>query len=122
MYADTEWGALRRGALPGNLMADAILDSDEPVRAMIVVAGNPLLSIGGGDRMHKALEQLELLVCIDLYRNATGELTHHLLPSADMLERDDLNIPGLRLSPQPFPQSPPSPLPPRRAPPTAWGH
>src|SRR3546814_2543072 len=62
MYADAEWGALRRGALPGNLMADAILDSDEPVRAMIVVAGNPLLSIGGGDRMHKALELLELLV------------------------------------------------------------
>ena len=65
---------LRRGSLPGNLMADAILDSERPVRAMIVVAGNPLLSIGGGDRLRKAFEQLELLVCIDLYRNATGEL------------------------------------------------
>src|SRR3546814_207310 len=113
MYADTEWGALRRGALPGNLMADAILDSDEPVRAMIVVAGNPLLSIGGGDRMHKALELLELLVCIDLYRNATGELAHHLLPSADMLERDDLNITGIGLSHQPFAQYTPAVVPPR---------
>jgi hypothetical protein len=39
-YVDTEFGRLRRGSLPGTLMADAILDSDEPVRAMIVVAGN----------------------------------------------------------------------------------
>lgn len=104
MYADTEWGPLRRGALPGNLMADAILDADEPVRALIVVAGNPLLSIGGGDRMQKAFEQLDLLVCIDLYRNATGELAHHVLPSTDMLERDDLNITGIGLSHQPFAQ------------------
>ena len=47
---------------PGTLMADAILDSAEPVRAMIVVAGNPLLSIAGQERLRKAFEQLELLV------------------------------------------------------------
>src|SRR3546814_5859481 len=63
--------------------------------------------------MHKALEQLELLVCIDLYRNATGELAHHLLPSADMLERDDLNITGIGLSHQPFAQYTPAVVPPR---------
>ena len=62
MYVDTEFGRLRRGALPGTLMSHAILDSDEPIRAMIVVAGNPLLSIAGEDRLRKAFEQLELLV------------------------------------------------------------
>jgi len=102
MYGDTEWGTLRRGSLPGNLMADAILDSEDPVRAMVVVAGNPLLSIGGGDRLRKAFEQLELVVVIDLYRNATGELAHYALPSTDMLERDDLNVVNIGLSRQPF--------------------
>ena len=69
------------GSLPGTLMADAILDSDEPVRAMIVVAGNPLLSIAGQERLRKAFEQLELLVVIDIYPSATAELAHVLLPS-----------------------------------------
>lgn len=103
-YADTEWGTLRRGSLPGNLMADAIMDSERPVRAMIVVAGNPLLSIGGGERLRKAFEQLELIVCIDIYRNATGELAHFLLPATDMLERDDLNVVNIGLSYRPFVQ------------------
>ena len=107
-YADTEWGILRRGSLPGNLMADAILDGERPVRAMIVVAGNPLLSIGGGERLRKAFEQLELLVCIDLYRNATGELAHYVLPSTDMLEREDLNVVNIGLSYRPFVQYTPA--------------
>lgn len=104
MYADTEWGSLRRGSLPGNLMADAILDSERPVRAMVVVAGNPLLSIGGGERLRKAFEQLDLLVCIDIYRNATGELAHFTLPATDQFERDDLNVVNIGLSYRPFVQ------------------
>lgn len=112
-YGDTEWGTLRRGALPGNLMADAILDADEPVRAMVVIAGNPALTIGGGDRLEKALASLEYLVCIDLYRNATGELAHHLLPAADMLEREDLNIVNIGLAAQPYVQYTPAVVPPQ---------
>lgn len=112
MYGDTEWGTLRRGSLPGNLMADAILDSAEPVKAMIVMAGNPVLSIGGGDRLQKAFEQLELLVVIDLYRNATGEMAHYALPCTDMLERDDLNVVNIGLSHQPFVQFTPAVVPP----------
>ncbi|HEX4904461.1 MAG TPA: molybdopterin-dependent oxidoreductase [Acidimicrobiales bacterium] len=104
MYTETEWGTLRRGSLPGNLMADAILDAELPVRAMIVVAGNPLLSIGGGERLRKAFEQLELLVCIDIYRNATGELAHFTLPATDQFERDDLNVVNIGLSYRPFVQ------------------
>jgi anaerobic selenocysteine-containing dehydrogenase len=101
-FADTEWGRLRRGSLPGNLLADAILDSREPVRALIVVAGNPLLSIGGESRMREALAKLELVVCIDLYKNATGEYAHWLLPSTDMFERADINITGLGLQYEPW--------------------
>ena len=107
-YVDTEFGRLRRGALPGTLMADAILDSAEPVRAMIVVAGNPLLSIAGEERLRKAFEQLELLVVIDIYPSATAELADVVLPCTDMYERDDLNIVNIGTSARPFAQYTPA--------------
>ena len=87
---------MRRGSLPGNLLADHILDAESPVKALIVLAGNPLFTIGGEERLREAFESLELIVCIDLYRNATGDLAHWLLPSTDMFERPDINITGPR--------------------------
>jgi anaerobic selenocysteine-containing dehydrogenase len=103
-YAPTEFGELRRGPLPGTMMSHAILDSDQPVRAMIVVAGNPLLSVAGEERLRKAFEQLELLVVVDIYPSATSEFAHVLLPATDMFERDDLNIVNIGTSARPFVQ------------------
>ena len=107
-YADTEFGRLRRGSLPGTLMSHAVLDSDEPIRAMIVVAGNPLLSIAGQERLRKAFEQLELLVVVDIYPSATAELADVVLPSTDSYERDDLNIVNIGTSARPFAQYTPA--------------
>jgi len=101
-FSDSEFGPLRKGSLPGTLLSHYILDHSEPVRALVVVAGNPLLSIGGGERLREALASLELLVCVDLYRNATGELAHYLLPATDMFERADINITGLGLQYEPW--------------------
>ena len=107
-YTDTEFGRLRRGALPGTLMSHAVLDSEDPIRAMIVVAGNPLLSIAGQERLRKAFEQLELLVVVDIYPSATAELAHVVLPSTDSYEREDLNIVNLGTSARPFAQYTPA--------------
>jgi anaerobic selenocysteine-containing dehydrogenase len=107
-YVDTALGRLRRGALPGTLMSHAILDTDEPVRAMIVVAGNPLLSIAGQERLRKAFEQLEALIVIDIYPSATAELAHVVLPSTDQYEREDLNIVNIGTSARPFAQYTPA--------------
>ena len=107
-YEDTRWGRIRRsrGALPGNLLADMILDPEpgKPIRALIVCAGNPLLSVGGEEKLRKAFESLELIVCVDLYRNATGEFADYLLPATDMFERPDINLCGLGLQYRPFVQ------------------
>jgi anaerobic selenocysteine-containing dehydrogenase len=105
-FFDSPWGAIRRirGSLPGNLLPDMIEAAHAPIRALIVVAGNPILSIGGGERLRRAFERLELLVCVDLYRTATGELAHWLLPATDMFERRDLNLCGLGLQHRPFVQ------------------
>lgn len=103
-YTDTEFGRLRRGNLPGTLMSHAILDSDDPVRALIVVGGNPLLSIAGQDRMRKAFETLDLMVVVDIYPNATAEFADVVLPATDMYEREDLNIVNIGTSVRPFAQ------------------
>jgi anaerobic selenocysteine-containing dehydrogenase len=92
---ETKWGAYRpsRGSTPpGSLIADMIQDEEKPIRALIVLAGNPLLSIGGEDRLREAFGELDLLVSIDFYRNATGELADWALPAADWFEREDLNF------------------------------
>ncbi len=54
--------------------------------------------------MRKAFENLELLVCIDIYRNATGELADWVLPATDQFERPDLNLIGVGLQYRPWVQ------------------
>ncbi|MDF1820164.1 MAG: molybdopterin-dependent oxidoreductase [Alcanivoracaceae bacterium] len=106
VFFPSPYGELRhvRGVLPGNLLPDMILTEDNPVRALVVIAGNPLLSVGGEGRWREALAKLDLLVVIDLFRNATAEYADYVLPSADMLEREDVNICGLGMQYEPFVQ------------------
>lgn len=90
--------------LPGNLMADYLMDATDPVRALFVNAGNPVLSMGGEARMRAALEKMDLVVCVDIYRNATAEYADYILPATDSLEREDATLTGVGLQYQPFVQ------------------
>ena len=105
-FFDSRWGRIRRirGSLPGNLMAEMIRDEEEPVHALLVMSGNPVLSVAGEAAMREALEGLDLLVCLDLYRTATGELADFVLPCTDMLERPDINLCGLGMQHEPYVQ------------------
>ncbi|MEZ5167300.1 MAG: molybdopterin-dependent oxidoreductase [Acidimicrobiales bacterium] len=91
---DTPWGPIRRSgaSLPGALLPEYVRYPDTPIRALISVAGNPALSFAGADAVDEALRDLDLLVSIDMYRNATGELAHVVLPATDWFERADLNV------------------------------
>ena len=93
-FLDGEFGTMRTGEIPGGLLANYILDADEPVRALFVMAGNPLYSLPGQDALVKAFESLELLVVIDIYPNATSEHADWLLPATDQFERADLGVSG----------------------------
>src|SRR5262249_37085828 len=103
---DGPFGKMRRPGgvginLPGTLMARYIADPKEPIRAMFVSSGNPVLSIAGEADLRDAFAGLELLVCVDIYRNATSEYAHYILPAAGAFEREDINITGLGLQDQP---------------------
>lgn len=106
LFFDSPFGQMRTvlGSLPGNLLSDMITPEKEPVRALFIISANPLLSVGGEERMRKAFEKLELVVVLDIYRNATGEMADYLLPCADMLERSDINMCGLGMQHEPFVQ------------------
>lgn len=106
-FFDSRFGRIRhvRGSLPGNLLPDAILTPGPgQVRGLFVVAGNPLLSMSDEARMREALRSLELLVCIDIYRTATAQLAHYVLPATDQFERADITNAGLGLQHQPHVQ------------------
>ncbi|MEE8079112.1 MAG: molybdopterin-dependent oxidoreductase [Pseudomonadales bacterium] len=116
-FEETPYGQIKKPGgvginLPGNLMADYICDPDEPIRALFVSSGNPVLSIGGEARMRAALDSLELLVCVDIYRNATAEYADYILPAAGAFEREDINITGLGMQYQPSVQYTPAMVPP----------
>ena len=106
-FFDSRFGRIRhvRGSRPGNLLPDEILTSGpDQIRALFVVAGNPLLSISDETRLHAPLRSLELLVCIDIYRTATAQLAHYVLPATDQFERADITYAGLGLQHRPHVQ------------------
>ncbi|MEE2778366.1 MAG: molybdopterin-dependent oxidoreductase [Acidobacteriota bacterium] len=103
-FRKTTHGWLRRGAMPGTLLADEILDPERPIRALFVLAGNPILSMAGEEGIRKAFETLDLVVSVDIYRNATGEQSDFVLPATDMFERQDVNLNSLGLQHKPYVQ------------------
>ena len=77
------------GQQPSGMLADDILSGR--VRGLIVEASNPLLACSNPDgRLEQALESLELLVSVDLFRNETGNLAEYVLPAPTWLERPEI--------------------------------
>ncbi|UXY34956.1 molybdopterin oxidoreductase family protein [Streptomyces albidocamelliae] len=72
-----------KGELPLSALAEEIdtaTDEGEPVRALIVVAANPVLSAPDGDRLDKALASLDFMVSVDPYLNETSRHADVVLP------------------------------------------
>lgn len=86
------------GTFPAGIMAKEITTPGPGrLRALFVSAGNPVLSVpGGGAALAAALDELELLVCIDLYVTETGRKADYILPATTFLEREDFPLPFLQ--------------------------
>ncbi len=100
-FFDSPVGPVRHvwGHVPGNLLADYITAPTEPLRALVVVGGNPIMAIPGEERLREAFPHLELVVTMDLYRSATAELSDFVLPVSDWLERADYRSGGVATVP-----------------------
>ncbi|MEU4986320.1 molybdopterin-dependent oxidoreductase [Streptomyces sp. NPDC021969] len=72
-----------KGELPLSALAeeiDTVTDAGEPVRALLTIAANPVLSAPDGDRLDKALDSLDFMVSVDPYLNETSRHAHVVLP------------------------------------------
>lgn len=72
-----------KGELPLSALAEEIdtaTAEGEPIRALIAVATNPVLSAPDGDRLDKALGSLDFMVSVDPYLNETSRHAHVVLP------------------------------------------
>jgi len=74
------------GELPVATLADEI-EAGGQIRALVTIAGNPVLSAPNGSRLDRALATLEHVVSIDPYLNETTRHAHVLLPPASPLTR-----------------------------------
>jgi anaerobic selenocysteine-containing dehydrogenase len=81
------------GALPSAAMAE---EMDTPgrgqVRALVCVAGNPVLTTPNGGRLSRALERLELVVAVDFYVNETTRHAHYVLPPRHVFETGNFDL------------------------------
>ena len=72
-----------KGELPLAALAEEIdtaTAEGEPIRALIAIAANPVLSAPDGDRLDQALGSLDFMVSVDPYLNETSRHAHVVLP------------------------------------------
>jgi anaerobic selenocysteine-containing dehydrogenase len=75
------------GELPITCLAEEIeTEGDGQLRAIITVAGNPVLSSPNGSRLSRALERLDFMVSMDIYLNETTRHADVILPGVSPLE------------------------------------
>jgi anaerobic selenocysteine-containing dehydrogenase len=97
-----EWGRFRSrvrglpelaGSLPSAVIAEEMETPGEgQIRAFVTYAGNPVLSTPNGERLGRALENIEHMVSIDHYVNETTRHAHVILPPTDALERPHFDL------------------------------
>lgn len=70
-----------------NLFATAILDDKPyPLRALVLFGANPMLTSPASGRLRQAADKLSLLVSVDPFLTASGELADYVLPAATFAE------------------------------------
>jgi formate dehydrogenase alpha subunit len=82
------WGT-RLSPTPG-LTATECIDASlsGAVRGMFVLGENPMMSEPNLNHARHSLEQLEFLVCQDIFINETGEMADVILPATSFAEKD----------------------------------
>jgi anaerobic selenocysteine-containing dehydrogenase len=77
------------GEFPAVSLAEEISTPGEgQIKALLVIAGNPVLSVPDGGALDAALDGLELMVSIDPMITATSRKAHYILPPCPPLAKD----------------------------------
>ena len=81
------------GNLPAAVMAEE-METKGPgqIRGFLTVAGNPVLSTSNGERLGRALANLDYMVSIDFYLNETTRHASLILPPTHALEQGHYDL------------------------------
>ena len=81
------------GEYPVADLAEEITEAgDERIRALVTVAGNPVLSTPNSDQLDRALGRLDFMVSVDIYLNETTRHADVILPPPSQLQRDHYDV------------------------------
>ncbi len=81
------------GEYPVVTLADEIATpGDGRIRALITIAGNPVLSTPNGQKLDAALSELEFMASVDIYRNETTRHADYILPPRSTLEQSHYDV------------------------------
>lgn len=87
------------GELPAVTLAEEILTEGEgQIRGLVTIAGNPLRSSAGSDRLAQAFESLDFQMAIDFYINETTCHADLILPPTSTLEHDHYDLAFFKLA------------------------
>jgi anaerobic selenocysteine-containing dehydrogenase len=87
------------GELPVSCLAEEIESPGEgQVRALVTVAGNPLVSTPNSERLERAVGGLEFRLAIDIYVNETTRHADVILPGPEPLEKEHFDLALYQLS------------------------
>jgi anaerobic selenocysteine-containing dehydrogenase len=82
------------GQLPLACLAEEVdTPGDGQIKALVTIAGNPVISAPDAGRLDRALPKLECMISLDNYMNETTRHAHVILPGLSALEQphfDDL--------------------------------
>lgn len=75
------------GQVPCSCLAEEIATPGEgQIHALIVIAGNPVISVPDSQQLEDALPMLDAMIAIDCYLNETSRHAHVILPGPSPLE------------------------------------
>jgi anaerobic selenocysteine-containing dehydrogenase len=81
------------GEYPVSVLAEEILTpGDGRIRALVTLAGNPVLSTPNSDQLARAFDDLEFMVSIDIYLNETTRHADVVLPPPSQLQRSHYDL------------------------------
>jgi anaerobic selenocysteine-containing dehydrogenase len=87
------------GELPVATLSDEIETPGEgQVRALITIAGNPVVSTPNAGRLDGALESLDFMVSVDIYVNETTRHADVILPAPSPVEKSQYDLAFYQLS------------------------
>ena len=74
------------------LAEEILIEGEGQIKAIVLGAGNPILTTPNGPQLDKAFERLDFVVAVDVYITESSRHADIMLPPVTALERDHYDV------------------------------